>query len=155
MAKSPRDPNRNKLPKPQQIVDYWRTRVSDLGVYHDWQEELSETECFACGDGRRVARCHIVPYAHGGANSVENLMLLCPRCHEESEHIPPDVFWTWLHNQRRTVWETPIDHQLRRIRSYGLVEKALASGVDPDNPKQILDFMRLAMSPLKNKDDAQ
>jgi hypothetical protein len=53
------------------------------------------------------------------------------------------------------VWETPIDHQLRRIRSYGLVEKALAAGVDPDNPKQVLDFMRLAMSPLKNKDDAQ
>ena len=130
-------------------------RIDQLGVYHEWQEELSKGECFACGDGRRVARCHITPYAHGGANRVENLVLLCARCHEESEHLPKDIFWTWIHNQRRTVWETPIDHQLRRIRSYGIVEKALAAGVDPNNRKQILEFMRFAMSRRKNEEDSQ
>jgi 5-methylcytosine-specific restriction endonuclease McrA len=138
---------RGNLPSPEAIAAYWQARTGKLGVFHDWQHEVHAGECFACGDSRRVARCHIVPHAHGGENGEWSLVLLCPRCHEDSEHLPEQVFWGWMNNQRRDVWETPIDHHLRRVKSLGLVEMGMAAGVDFGNKEAVRSFLKLALAP--------
>lgn len=44
------------------------------------QQVLDEGECFGCGEGDRLEADHIIPRAHGGLNSADNLQPLCRTC---------------------------------------------------------------------------
>lgn len=135
--------SRQTMAKGPEIADYWSHRLSKLGVYEHEQGELHARECFACGDDRHVERCHIVPHAKGGLNEVWNLVLLCRRCHDESEHMPEPMFWRWMNNQRREIWEAPVNHAFRRLNVTGLAEMAVEAGIDVFDPVAVKEFVRM------------
>lgn len=143
---------RKNMPKPEAISAYWQPRIDDLGVFHDWQGELNHNECFACGDDRRVQRCHIVPAARGGSHDEWNLMLFCPNCHEESEHLPTQTFWAWVRNMRRDHWEPPVSHTFRRVEAYGFreISEKVSSGSVLDD-STIKEILRAVLTPPKGK----
>ena len=42
--------------------------------------------CEKCGEGIELQVDHIVPISRGGTNDLENLQLLCYKCHQERHH---------------------------------------------------------------------
>ena len=51
----------------------------------------------------RLARCHIIPQSLGGADTPDNLVVLCKACHESSpDTTNPQTFWRWFYDTRRT-----------------------------------------------------
>jgi hypothetical protein len=108
------------MPKQEDIFIYWaKTLMLEHGKYwldavFDEMTHLSECAtgdevisrsdakkvkhiCFACGFDGGTQRCHIVPKCIGGADSVENLHLLCKYCHSESEYIENvDAYFFWF-----------------------------------------------------------
>jgi hypothetical protein len=56
--------------------------------------------CMACGWKRKlgVQRAHITPRVHGGADSVENLHMLCHDCHTASEYVEGAAYWQWFYS---------------------------------------------------------
>lgn len=94
-------------------------------------EDAGEPECWACGqsfpgvfytreyqalleagdldsiakiwDLRNVKleKCHIVPFARGGADGPSNMFLLCPYCHAEAPDVTdPRGFFRWVYKQK-------------------------------------------------------
>jgi hypothetical protein len=81
--------------------------------------DSGETYCFACGWSRRfitgdkrpdsngplkdiwanegLQRCHLVPYAKGGSDEPDNLVLLCQECHKDApDCLDPDIVLAWI-----------------------------------------------------------
>lgn len=109
---------RNKMPSRLAIAEYWNERIGEFGVFGIDQDELPEKECWACGKPH-VQRCHIDDYAHGGANAVDNLVLLCPGCHAESESLSPASFWPWIKHTRKTKWQSSWSHVSDKLTAAG------------------------------------
>ena len=131
--------DRNKLPTKEKIAEYWADKVQEFGVFDANQNELHANECWACGNGMRVQRCHITAYLDGGPNEASNLVLLCANFHIESETLPPATFWPWVRNMRKTRWKAPVLHSLQRMESYGYsLQDVLkdAAGGDIDQVKR-------------------
>ena len=64
--------------------------------------------CFACGSKGallpgRVERCHIIAKWREGSNKPENIHLLCPICHKDSECFYDEKYWEWF--QTRTLMD--------------------------------------------------
>jgi len=56
-----------------------------------------ENICFACGFMGYTERCHITPRHIGGADTSDNLHLLCRECHLESEYINDRAaYFDWI-----------------------------------------------------------
>lgn len=87
------------------------------GPFRD--DELVADECWACGDVRRVERCHIVSIENGGPNTADNLVLLCHHCHVDSEYLSPETFWQWLRIARTTRWRPSHLHAEKRLADAG------------------------------------
>lgn len=107
------------LPSKGQIFEYWKERLVEHGMFIDW----GEPSCWACGfhyeakyDIKRsdtsweeilrcwermpLQRCHIVPRSLGGADSVENLFLMCRECHDLAPNTNiPEIFLEWARSQ--------------------------------------------------------
>ena len=60
-----------------EINNYWLERF-------DFLEEDYPT-CFVCGKVERLEKCHMIPKALGGSDTVDNLVLLCNEHHREAE----------------------------------------------------------------------
>ncbi len=59
--------------------------------------------CFACmfsfsrkHPGFPLEKCHIKAVAIGGDDVIENIHLLCPPCHQESEKLDGPAYWRWF-----------------------------------------------------------
>ena len=62
------------------------------------------TVCWACGERSKPQRCHIVPKADGGADTADNLLLLCDLCHHEQPDVAPESMqWAWLYSRKSNV----------------------------------------------------
>lgn len=72
---------RSKLPSRERILHYWGIDCDDA--------------CMACGFTFYTERCHIVPVCEGGSDELNNLTILCPNCHKESEHLSGHLYWAW------------------------------------------------------------
>lgn len=81
---------RRNMPSRRQIAAYW------IGRHEKIQDESDADYCFACGDHYRVERAHITPRTDGGADTVENLHILCASCHIESEFLTGESYWHWF-----------------------------------------------------------
>jgi len=110
------------LPSHMEINRYWFDKGAlprNAGVVID----SGEPSCFACGwwnwsDSNRVPwrgleRSHVLARSLGGTDDLENLALLCRRCHE----LAPDTtdvlwFWDWV---RTRPSDTPIERELVRV----------------------------------------
>lgn len=116
----PQKKRRNVLPSRQAITDHWfPDRMSELGIFNCSQDELPEGCCWACGRPGLVERCHIRSHQHGGADTVDNLALLCPGCHDESEDLPESSFFTWIRAKRRDVWQDEFTHARIKLERLG------------------------------------
>lgn len=86
---------KRKMPSKSKIVYHWKDQLKDR---YDW--EVDTESCFACGSNGngRLDRAHIVPRSISFDDSVENIHLLCPHCHLESESfIAGDWhYWHWF-----------------------------------------------------------
>ena len=49
------------------------------------------------GDGKYLDRAHIYPDVDGGSKRINNLHLLCRKCHTESEPLEGYVYWLWIY----------------------------------------------------------
>lgn len=96
------------------IVRYWNcTLKGKIDV------PFSEEQCFACGDTYIIERCHIIPRNSGGTDLVNNIHLLCKKCHIESEFLYGNVYWNWFNYQRKHEWKLPLAHTVNRYKKMG------------------------------------
>jgi len=109
---------RSNLPTCQQIFDYWDNQKTS-----PWADFPCDPACFACGffkdetskttgwttwnkaGQNGLERCHIIPHSLGGSNKVDNLVLLCKKCHELSPDIGDSQFlFDWMKNCPRSFF---------------------------------------------------
>ena len=93
-----------KMPTKLAIAKHWAQKLADMGRFDSCFEAIDsarENWCWNCGFGvgRSVHRCHIKARANGGADSVDNLHLLCPLCHKYSEYLEGDDYWEWFNGE--------------------------------------------------------
>lgn len=82
------------MPKRKAIVEFWETYFYEIGY------SISENECFCCGRIGKLERAHIVPIINGGKNDADNIHLLCPNCHADSEGINnKNDYFVWLNSR--------------------------------------------------------
>jgi len=55
--------------------------------------------CYGCGINSQTQRCHIKANYNGGEEIVDNLHLLCPNCHLQSENLEGLNYWRWFYNK--------------------------------------------------------
>ncbi len=83
------------MPKKRVIFSHWKYTL--LKTHN--RDIKNKYTCFACLRGGYVERCHIEPLSTGGCNIVENLHILCPNCHRESEGYRGRFYWIWFSNK--------------------------------------------------------
>jgi len=107
-------------PRAPVILEYWQQNCIQLGPVKKGDDfGVEQSECFACGNFiHGLHRAHIVPLCFGGSNSVDNIHLLCPGCHCESENMTR--YWTWLKYKRYNEWDYPIKHMERHLKIQGI-----------------------------------
>jgi HNH endonuclease len=136
------------LPRKSEITEYWKTHLEVLDLFVDW----GEPGCWACGfhygdkydvtrptakwaqilsrwDRVPLQRCHIIAKSLGGADTIDNLFLMCRECHDNQPNTSiPEIFFDWVRNQshlRRTM--TRLDEA---FRSFGITESELPHILD-------------------------
>ena len=86
--------------------------------------------CFACGpfagSAKRVCqRSHILAVCDGGTDDVDNLHMLCDKCHSMSEFLSGNEYWQWLDdmNEQPAAWVTSarITEVMAASRALGLL----------------------------------
>ena len=94
-----------KMPSGRAVVNFWKAELERLGKAD--QVELSaclsqkplEGICFACGWIEELEKAHITARCEDGSDSVENIHLLCRRCHFTSERLSGGDYWNWFNSQ--------------------------------------------------------
>lgn len=94
------------MPSKKAILDYWKNILVNptlysfpginncvVGKFNDISEINTET-CFHCKVIGDVERAHIIAKQFGGNDKVENLHLLCRKCHKISESS--QYYWNWF-----------------------------------------------------------
>ena len=86
------------LPSKKKIAEYW----SEVFFRHGWElDQLSGDSCFACCRiPMKIQRCHIKARCDGGSDQLQNIHLLCPGCHDESEPLSGLTYWRWYKHKR-------------------------------------------------------
>jgi hypothetical protein len=93
-----------RTPK-EQIVKYWFSIVDECGLSVDASE--AHERCWRCGYKAKLERCHIIPDSLGGPDSVDNLVLLCHRCHLENPNVSdPEIMWDWIRAYGTPFYDT-------------------------------------------------
>ncbi len=89
--------------------------------YPEYVCDIGEPSCFACGfykenwgDVKQVKKrwescqlqvCHVIPQSLGGTDSVDNLVLLCPKCHKAApDTIDAAFMHKWIKARHKTFW---------------------------------------------------
>lgn len=76
--------------------------------------------CFACGSEDSLDIAHILSVSHGGSDDLDNLAILCKRCHLDApEATDPRAMWTYIH-QRFWEQQRTIDFWLSRYSDYSI-----------------------------------
>lgn len=82
------------LPSRTRIIAYWQ---SEEGRARWRFKEWAGSDCCFCCGAPHPQRAHIVPRQRGGPNVVENLVLLCKACHEDSpDSTDPRHLLEWI-----------------------------------------------------------
>lgn len=99
------------VPSKWEIAQYW-AQSPNRATFAPRMYDLGEPCCFACGwysehwdkatpyaswQRATLDRAHIVPSSLGGADDLDNLLLLCASCHAESPDWPdPQEMAHWI-----------------------------------------------------------
>ena len=91
---------KRNIPTKNQIKNYWKCRIVDIkhNIFPSVEYLCKGDYCFACGmlTNNHTERAHILARQEGGSDNVDNLHLLCPACHKDSEMISGDLYYEWL-----------------------------------------------------------
>ena len=74
-----------------------------------WGEDPNS--CWKCGLQYRnregtIDRCHIVPVMLGGKHTVDNLVILCRRCHVRAPDVmDPSFMWEFIEKGDEDGWQ--------------------------------------------------
>lgn len=86
-----------RMPTSDAIREFWAPRLWGAKGYDSMNEFLEADYCFACGWLEwKTERAHILARSKGGSDDVENLHLLCPTCHQDSEALSGSEYDKWL-----------------------------------------------------------
>ncbi len=100
------------------IFNHWKDKkIKDMYILIDF----NEPSCWGCGKPinenffsedvvltwektkGKLERCHIIPKALGGKDELDNLFLLCKKCHKLSpDTTDKNAFLIWVYNKRRS-----------------------------------------------------
>ena len=104
--------NRSNMPSKMSIIKYWLNNHENHPEAKPWMDRVGEyfiertcpdeiDTCFACDFIHGTTeRAHIRALCNGGSNSPDNLHLLCPQCHKDSEFIEGNAYWDWIADRR-------------------------------------------------------
>ncbi|MGG2460550.1 HNH endonuclease [Streptomyces sp. RGM 3693] len=111
----------------------------------------NEGRCVYCNEARSEVMDHVVPFAHGGPDSLENLVPACDSCNEsKGDKTPPEwVMTTHLRHPWNSTDATPSDPlpDLRRLYEHahraceetlGRIEATIEETSDKKRRKWIL-----------------
>lgn len=129
----------------EQIADYWFKSHSgnEYALLDETELNIDAcdclTNCWRCGNERKLEKCHIVPHALGGSDSPDNYVLLCKSCHLENPNVSEKEYMIdWLKRSKTT------------LSVYGLYDwsKAYDEVVESRNDKQKSNFGQLSIEVL-------
>jgi 5-methylcytosine-specific restriction endonuclease McrA len=103
------------MPSERTIREHWAEAVWRQKGFDSRNEFMEMGVCFACGFSGEVHRAHIVPRIKGGSDSPDNLHMLCPFCHKDSEVMEGEEYMAWFFQR------TPMD---------GLISRAARGGAN-------------------------
>jgi hypothetical protein len=84
------------MPSKRKIRTHWANTLISLGKF-DSRSEVFDDACFACGlYSKGLERAHIRARCIGGSDDVENIHLLCGRCHRDSEGMDGSGYLQWF-----------------------------------------------------------
>ena len=93
-------------------------------------DQTNRESCYICGElvGHLLETHHIVPRRHGGSDNVENLVDLCPSCHQALEKIYDKRFYDRLqhaleNNADGAEVKTPDDEPDHRLTVKAIIDK--------------------------------
>lgn len=86
-------------PSKEEIRNWWSHWLVERGKFDSVREATEADYCFACGFEADTERAHITARVEGGSDEVENLHLLCPTCHRQSEKRSGIDYYIWLRDQ--------------------------------------------------------
>lgn len=87
---------KKNMPSKIKIFNYWNGKLKNA---------LSDNTCFKCGISNNdkkyniVDRAHILSVFDGGTDNLDNLHLLCKKCHTESEAYNDLVYDLWFSSE--------------------------------------------------------
>jgi HNH endonuclease len=131
------------------IKKYWAKTLIELGKTLSPDLDLEDGEwdnegyviykapnfCFACGIRGGTQRAHIEPRQKGGTDTADNLHLLCPKCHLESEFFRSDLYWHWFKNKDMdSALSERIKSDLEIVKFIN--DKIIEDGLIPNNLSQ-------------------
>lgn len=145
----------NNLPKKQRVLEYWAPiLISKYGwdvfdyVYEGLGIKDGGDVCFACHCTAKTQRAHIMARCDGGTDEVDNIHLLCPSCHAESEGIDGDLYFDWLINYDRN--NSPLFK--KRIRLVNMYIEKYKNGDSDKIPDSILAALKYATGEISLDD---
>lgn len=111
------------MPQRKKIIEHWNQYRDLLGNTKYGDLKLDDS-CFACGDILRLERIHIEDFAVTKDDSLNNLNVLCARCHVESEHYTREGYFNWIRYKRMNEYLDGEDHYYKRLEMSGLLSWA-------------------------------
>jgi len=102
---------KRNMPNKIEVLKYWVDRLVGqkywLDAFYDaetmYEKKQVTNICFACGGFFGTQRCHIIPKYISGDDTANNLHLLCPECHLESESLfDKESYFSWFSSKNPT-----------------------------------------------------
>lgn len=89
-----------KMPSKLAIAKYWHEQLRGKKLFATF-DRPDVCTCMACNRPTdHTERAHIKAKQEGGADSVDNLHLLCDICHKDSEMISGDKYFEWFYSRK-------------------------------------------------------
>ena len=91
-----------RMPSEKSIRRYWAdTDLWQKKGYDSQEEFVYSNSCFACGrfSNFSLEKAHITPRVNNGTDAVDNIHMLCIKCHTDSEYLEGDQYWQWLYSR--------------------------------------------------------
>ena len=90
---------KRNMPSRKEIFNFWNGKIKSV---------VNDNTCFKCGvtsildkDIIIVDRAHILAVCEGGSDDLDNLHLLCRRCHRDSEVYSGKEYNLWFLSKDR------------------------------------------------------
>jgi 5-methylcytosine-specific restriction endonuclease McrA len=129
---------KRKMPTKGDIVNYWikwETDKKQIPPWGDW--DWGEPACMACtrwlegwddpetirgkwNSTKGLERCHVIPRYLGGTDDVSNLVLMCPKCHQnQPDDLDPEITYMYM-RERSSFSHITFPEGINYLKSQGI-----------------------------------